>query len=286
MADVIAGNTELGATKQDLISALVQRELAFASKLLPFFSDVSMYCVPGSKTISFPKLTSFTVVDRVEAAAGDASALTSTVDQLSLDVNAYIASIVDSMTKKQANIKAEMEYAKAAAAAHGRYVDEKIIALGLEAGAYHFQNVGADSDVTYANLVDMQYRYLGNDGLPELGTWFCSVSQNKALVQLTEFKDVSAFGEMVIRDGYVKQILGMPVVIHNGLAAKELFLAGKDSIAVGFQSGLAMDEQPANEYGVGAVRVAMDQLFGVKPLHTARKGAAAGKSPLILGLND
>lgn len=285
MADVVAGNTELGATKQDLIAALVQRELAFAAKLLPYFTDVSAYAVPGAKTVSFPKLTSFTVVDRVEAAAGDASALTATVDQLSLDINAYIAYIVDAMTKKQSNIRAEMEYAKAAAAAHGRYVDSQIISV-MGSGAYSFQNVGADVDVTYANLVDMQYKYLGNDGLVEQGTWFMSVSQNKAIVQLTEFKDFAAFGEMVIRDGYVKQILGMPVVIHNGLAAKQLFLCGKESIAVGFQSGLAMDEQPANEYGVGAVRVAMDQLFGVKAMQTGLKGAAAGKSPLIIGLND
>ena len=263
----------------------MQRELQFKAKLLPYFTDVSAYCIPGSKSVSFPKLTSFTVVDRAEAAAGDATALTATVDQLTLDNNAYIAYIIDSMTKKQSNIAAEMEYAKAAAAAHARYVDSAIITV-MGSGAYNFQNVGADVDVIYANLQDMQYRYLSNDGLIEQGAWFCSVSQNKALVGLTEFKDVSAFGEMVIRDGYVKQILGMPVVIHNGLAAKQLFLCAKESIAYGFQSAPAMDEQPANEYGVGATRVAIDQLFGVKALQTALKGAAAGKSPLIIGLND
>jgi hypothetical protein len=285
MPDVVAGNTELGATKQDLIAALVQRELAFKAKLLPYFTDVSAFCVPGSKSISFPKLTSFTVVDRVEAAAGDASALTATVDQLLLDKNAYIAYIIDSMTKKQANINAEMEYAKAAAAAHARYVDSQLLAAMLS-GAANFQNVGTDADVTYANLVDMQENYLLAEGLVEQGAWFVSVQQNKAILGLTEFKDVSAFGEMVIRDGYVKQMLGMPVVIHNGLAGKELYLAGKESIAYGFQSAPQMDEQPANEYGVGATRVAIDQLFGVKVMQTALKGAASGKSPLIIGLND
>lgn len=285
MADVVAGNTELGATKQELIAALVQRELAFKAKLLPYFTDVSAFAVPGSKAISFPKLTSFTVVDRVEAAAGDASALTATVDQLLLDKNAYIAYIIDSMTKKQANINAEMEYAKAAAAAHARYVDLQLIAA-MASGAASFKNVGADADVTYANLIDMQEDYLLADGLVEQGAWFVSVQQNKALVSLTEFKDVSAFGEMVIRDGYIKQMLGMPVVIHNGLAGKELYLCAKESIAYGFQSAPAMDEQKANEYGVGATRVAIDQLFGVKVMQTALKGAAAGKSPLIIGLND
>jgi hypothetical protein len=285
MPDVVAGNTELGATKQDLIAALVQRELQFKAKLLPYFTDVSAFCVPGSKSISFPKLTSFTVVDRVEAVAGDATALSATTDQLLLSENAYIAYIIDSMTKKQANINAEMEYAKAAAAAHARYVDGRLLAA-LLAGAASFENVGADVNVTYTNLVNMQEKYLNAEGLVEQGAWMISVQQNKALVGLTEFKDVSAFGEMVIRDGYIKQILGMPVVLHSGLAGKELYLASKESIAYGFQSAPAMDEQPANEFGVGATRVAIDQLFGVKVMQTGLKGAAAGKSPLILGLND
>lgn len=285
MADVVAGNAELGATKQDLIAALVQRELAFSAKLMPYVTDVSAYAIPGAKTISFPKLTSFTVIDRTEAAAGDASALTASVDTLSLDVNAYVAYIIDAMTKKQANIQAEMEYAKRAAAAQGRYVDTKLLTEAASV-AYHFQNVGADADVTYANLVDMQYRYLDKQGVIEQGAWWVSASQHKALISLTEFKDVSAFGEMVIREGTIMKMLGMPVVVHTGLAAKELYLVGKEGIAIGFQSGLAMDEQPANEYGVGASRVAMDQLFGVKGMQLGQNGAAAGKSPLVLGLND
>lgn len=285
MADVITGNTELGASKQALIAALVQRELAFNAKLLPYFTDVSAFAIPGSKSISFPKLTSFTVINRTEGAQGDASALTATVDTMDLNINAYIAYVIDATTKLQSNIQAEMEYAKRAAAAHGRYVDSQII-TNLASGAASFVNVGADVDVTYANLVDMQEDYLIADGLMEQGAWLISVQQNKAILSLAEFKDTSAFGEMAIRDGMVKQILGMPVVIHNGFAGKQLFLASKESLAVGFQKAPAMDEQKANEYGVGAVRAAIDQLFGIKALQTGLKGAAAGKSPLILGLND
>jgi len=285
MADAITGNTELGATKQDLIASLVQRELAFKAKLLPYFTDVSNFAIPGAQSISFPKLTSFTVVDRSEGVAGDATALTATVDKLDLSINAYVAYIIDSMTKKQANIQSEMEFAKRAASSHGRYVDSQILAA-LATGAASFQNVGADADVTYANLTAMQEAYLTADGLMEDGVWIASVAQNSAIVNLAEFKDTSAFGEMVIRDGYVKQILGMPVVIHNGLSAPELYLCSKESLAIGFQSAPSMDEQPANEFGVGSTRVAVDQLFGIKVLQTGLKGAASGKSPLILGLND
>ena len=285
MADVVTGNTELGATKQDLIAALVQRELAFAAKLMPYVTDVSTFAIPGSKSISFPKLSSFTVVNRTEGSQGDASALTATVDTMNLNVNAYIAWIIDATTKLQSNIKAELEYAKRAALAHGRYVDSQILAA-LLAGAHHFQNVGADVDVTYANLLDMQSRYMSNQGLPEQALWCMSVGQNKAILGLSQFQSAMNYGETIIRDGYVKQLLGMPVMIHSGLASKELYLFGKDGIAVGFQKAPAMNEQPANEYGVGAVRAAMDQLFGVKVLESGVSPAAAGKSPLILGLND
>jgi hypothetical protein len=285
MADVITGNTELGASKQDLIAALVQRELQFKSRLLPYVSDVSAWAIAGAKSISFPKLTSFTVINRTEGAQGDASALTATVDTMNLNINAYIAYVIDATTKLQSNIQSELELAKRAAGSHARYVDSQILA-GFLAGAYHFQNVGADVDVTYTNLLDMQEKYLKNEGLMEEGAWIISAKQNRVILTLSEFKDMSAYGEMAIRDGFVRQMLGMPVVVHTGLADKEAYLVGKEGLAVGFQKAPAMDEQKANEFGVGAVRVAIDQLFGVKALQTGLKGAAAGKSPLILGLND
>lgn len=286
MADVITGNTEVGATKQELIAQLVQRELAFNAKLTQHFTDLSAFAVEGMKAISFPKLTSFTVQDRTEGQAGDAQSLTSTLDKLELDQNAYVAYIVDAMTKKQANIKVELEFAKRAASSHGRYVDQKIIELGLRAGCYDFRNVGADSDVTYANILAMFENYMSNDGLQEQGKWLVSVAQHSKLMGLNELKSLDTFGEPVVRNGVVQQLMGMPVIIHNGLAAKELFLAGTESIGFGFQSAPAMGEQQDNAYGVGATRVAIDQLFGIKPMQTELKGAAAGKSPLILGLND
>lgn len=286
MADVITENTEIGNTKQELISSLVQRELAFNARLTSFFTDLSVFAVPGMDAISFPKLTSFTVQNRNEGQAGDAQTLTSTLDKLELDQNAYVAWIVDAKTKKQANINVEMEFAKRAASAHGRYVDSKIIELGLRSGAYSFENVGADADVGYDDLLAMFTKYMSNDGIQTEGTWFMSVAQHSAAMNLTELKQLDTFGEPVIRNGVIQQIFGMPVVIHNGLLSKELYLAGKESVGFGFQSSPAMDEQKANEYGVGAMRVAVDQLFGVKALQTGEKDAAAGKSPLIVGLND
>lgn len=285
MADVITGNTQLGATKQDLIASLVQKELAFQAKLLPTVLNVSPFAVNGAKSISFPKLTSFTVVNRAEGVAGDASALTATVDTMLLDKNAYIAYIIDSMTATQANINAQLEYAKFAASSHARYVDEQII-VALRSGAASFETTGTDVNVTYASLLSMRLKLIKADANIADCAIVASPDQESVLFGLDEFKRADVYGQGNIPNGVIGRILGMPVIVHNGLLGKELFMYEKSGLAIGFQKAPAMSEEGTNAYGVGSVRVAIDQLFGVKALLTGLKGAASGKSPLIVGLND
>jgi hypothetical protein len=283
MADVISGG--LANTKQALISSLVQKELAFNAVLKNTIMDVSPFSVAGAVSISFPKLTSFTVVNRTEGSQGDATALTSSLDTMLLDYKAYVAYIIDAVTKKQANINVEMEYAKFAAAAHGRYVDEQII-VALAAAATAFINVGADVDVTYANLLTMRKNLMKADAVMSNAVIIASPAQEAVLFGLDEFKRADVYGQGNIPTGVIGSILGMPIYVHNGLADKQLFMYEKSALAIGFQSSASMSSQGSNEYGVGSERVAIDQLFGIKALQTGLKGAAAGKSPLIQGLND
>lgn len=285
MADAIAGNTELVSTKQALISSLVQKELAFNAVLKNTIMDVSPFAVAGALSIAFPKLTSFTVVNRTEGSQGDATALTASLDTLALDVKAYVAYIIDAVTKKQANINVEMEYAKFAAAAQGRFVDSSII-TALAAAAASFENVGADVDVTYANLLSMRKKLMQSDAVMSQCSIIASPAQEAILFGLDEFKRADVYGQGNIPTGVIGSILGMPIYVHNGLADKQLFMYEKSGLAIGFQSAAAMSAQGANEYGVGAERVAVDQLFGIKALQTGLKSAAAGKSPLVRGLND
>jgi len=285
MADAYMGNTELGSTKATLISNLVQRELAFAAVLRGLVTDVSSFALPGLKEIKFPKLTSFTVGNRSEGVKGETQALTASTDTLALDVNAYVSWAVDSFTAKQTSIDAQLESIKFASQAMGRYVDSQIIAK-IVASSASFINVGTDVNVTYANLITMRQNLLKADAILANCVIVASPAQEAALMTLTEFKDASVFGQATIPSGLVGKILGMPVYIHNGLADKQLFMMEKSAIAVGFQKEAAYGEESFIELGVGAKRAAVDQYFGVCALHQGLKGAAAGKSPLIIGLND
>lgn len=281
----VMGNTELGSTKQTLIAALVQKELAFSAVLTKFFTDVSVFAVQGSKTISFPKLSSFTVSNRAEGAAGTPQVLTATLDTLNLDQNAYVSWIIDAMTLAQANIPAQMASAKRAASAQARYVDTQIIAK-IRAVCSNFQNVGADVDATYANTLSMTQKIEEAHQLMGDCVWLASPKQKGALMGLDEFKRADVYGMANIPSGVIGYIHGAPVVVHSGLAAKELFLAHKDGIAYGFQKQAAYGEESAIDYGVGAKKAAVDQLFGVCAQQVAELGAGAGTTPLVVGLND
>lgn len=285
MADLITGNTEIGGTKQALIAAMVQKELAFKAKLTGFFTDLSALAVPGSSSIAIPKLSSFTVIDRSEGSYGDASQLSTTNDVLSLDQNLYVSWIIDSVTALQSNIPAQVLFAQRAAAAQARKVDDLLIAE-IRATCSSFLNVGGDVDVTYGNVLAMVKYLEEKDAAMEDAVFLVSPQQKSAIFGLAEFKNQYQFGQATLPSGVIGTILGCPVVMHNGLAGKELFLAEKSAVAYAFQKNASYGEQAEIGYGVGAMKAAIDQVMGVKGMQLAQKGAAAGKSPLIVGLND
>lgn len=283
MSDAIHGNTQLAATKQDLVAAMVQRELKFQSKLLPFVTDVSQFAVKGAKTVSFPRLASFTAVDRATGVAGDATTILSSTDQLALDKAAYVAYIIDSQDSIQSVLNYELECAKRAASAHARFVDTTILAnVESEAEA----TATASALITRDVILEMRKKYLKQFGLIEEASLWISPDQEEAMLKISQFTEAQIYGNSSIPSGVIGSVYGIPVVVHAGMSADQYYLVGKSGLAIGFQQSPMMSEQGANEYGAGAKRVAVDQLFGTKGLQIAEAGAAAGKSALMIKDNN
>lgn len=285
MADAIHGQTELGLTKQELIAATVQKELQFRAKLAPTMTDVSRFAEAGADRIYFPKLTSFTPTNRTEGAAGDATVVTATRDALDLDQNAYVAWIVDKKTKIQSNIAVEAELAQRAASGHGRYFDNYAISVIEAAGSLSI-NGGVPADVTRDNILQLLEYVEGNDGDMDMVSIVVATDQKYNLLKINEFSANDVYGAPINMTGNLGMLFGQPVIAHNGLAAGQVLVYDKSSVAYGFQSAPAMDSQKANEYGVGATRDAMDQLFGIHAQQLGEKGVGATESPLIAKLQD
>lgn len=275
MADAIHGPTQTGATKQDLITALVQRELKQAAILASTISDVSQFAVPGAKTISFPKLGSFAVQKRPLGTAGDATVIASAVDTLALDQNAYVAYVYDSSDMIQTTMNWQLELAKRAATAHGRGVDVDIIAL-----LRLISQEVAETAVNENLILEFREALKNNYANMQAVTILASVAAEKTLLGIDGFVRADQYGSNVVQSGELGRLYGMPVITHTGLLAGEIFAYESSAAAIGFQKAPSMSEQMANEYGTGGKRVAMDQLYGVKGLQIAQNGAGAGLSAL------
>jgi hypothetical protein len=271
--------------KQDLIASVVQRELEFQAKLLPTVTNVSQFAVPGAKSISFPKLSSFTVNSRAFGAADTEQVLTDTFDQLLLDQNKIVSWIVDAKDDVQTTIGAQAENAKRAAAAHARDIDTNIVSV-IEAAGRTDWGV-ATGDITRDIILDMMEGYLDAEGVESDAVLVVGNDQHKALLKISEFTEHQIYGPNdAIRGGQIGTVYGMPVIRRSGLAASTYYIYGKEAVAAGFQAGPQMDSEKDIQYGTGAMRFAMDVLYGLKALRLNEKGAGASESALIFKDNN
>jgi hypothetical protein len=284
MADAITGNTQVVATKQDLIAAIVQKELKASSILINYVNDVSKFCVKGAKSISFPKLGSLTAADRSSGAAGDAQVISpvAAVDTLDLNLKPYVAYIIDPNDEIQSTLDWELEMAKLAASAHARYVDAAIVtALKL-----HGIEVSATGDISRDFILEMREGLNKNFAPKNDRVLVVAPDQETAMLKVDEFTRADIYGSSNIPQGEIGKVYGTPVVMHDALADGEFFMFSKSGLNIGFQKGPQMSSQPANEYGSGAMRTAVDQLLGIKGSQLNGLSVGATKSPWIFRYND
>jgi len=278
MADAIHGNTEVGATKMELIVAAVQRELIESAVIAPRVLDVSGFAEPGLKAIEFPKGGSFAVANRAEGIAGDATVVEFATDKLELNFNAYVAWIVDYKSKVQARIDTQLELAARAGRAHAKYLDQQILAA-LELVGIATPTAG---NITYNIVLEMREQYLKNEGRIDAATLLVGPAQEAELLKLDEFKRADVYGSAVIPSGVLGKVHGIPVVRSNLLADDAYYMFDKEGVCFGLQAGPSYSEQGANEFGSQAVRAVLDQIFGVKGLQIGQKGAGATESSLVI----
>ena len=282
MADAIHGNTQLGATKEAMIASVVQRELLEGLVVAPTVMDVSAFCEPGAKSIEFPKAGSFTVANRTEGSAGDATVLTFATDLLNLNQNAYVSWIVDYKSAVQSKISTQLVMAQRAASAHAYYLDQQIIAE-LEAAGDATATAGA---ISYAIILEMRKRYRDRNGKLDQATLLVGTDSEQTLLNIDEFKRAEVYGSAVIPNGVIGKIHGMNVVVSNKVAASSYYLYDKEAIAYGIQAGPSYSEQGANEFGSQAKRAVLDQIFGVKAMFVGQNGAGVAESALIIKDNN
>lgn len=269
-------------TKNDMIVALIQKNLLAKAKLAPLISDLSAFAVKGTKSINVPKLSNFTVSNRVLGASEDSQKLVDSTDALALDQNAYIAWIEDHRDLYQSTIAYRIEASKRAAGAHAKFVDERIlVTMRLVAGF----DLASVADITNDDILAMREFILKNEGEIERMSLWIAVDQETAMLKIDAFTRQDIFGANGnIVNGSIGRVYGMPVIVSNIMLDGEACIVEKDGLGIAFAEGMQMSEQAANEYGALSKRVAVDQLFGTAGLQMGEQGVLSSESPLVAKL--
>lgn len=277
----VTANAELGATKQAVITSLVQRELAAKAQMASTITDVSVFAKPGMKSIDFPKTGSLTVANRATGEQGAKSKLTFATDTLSLDQNAYVSWLIDSSDALQSTVEVQTEFIKRASTAHARNFDTVVLA-GLFGAA---SDVTQEDDIDAAKIIYMRKYLLTKNAILNDLTLVVNPDQEAKMLAIDAFVRADAYGSSNIPSGVIGRVYGVPVMVQNGLPAGcNALMYEKSAYCYGFQKGPAYGEQSDITFGVGSKLCAVDQLFGTKALQIAQAGAASGKSPLICAL--
>lgn len=279
MATTITSNVNLLETKNELIINLVQKELAFQAKLLPYFTDYSSFAGKGVKSIYVPKYDGFTVQERPTGVEGDVLALTAERDQIPLDKRLYVSWIIDAADEVESSVDNEILFLQRAAAAHARKIDSLLIAKMVDVAI----DLG-NAPLTYDLILSMNQELMEADANMSQVAMFISPAQYTEMFKLSEFKSAEVYGQATLPTGVIGRCLGIPVVVHNGLAANQVFMAEKSGIGYAFHQAPNVARQAEIGWGTTAQRVAVDQKFGCGGLQLGEKGAGATKSPLVVGV--
>lgn len=279
----VTGDTELGATKAEIIAAMVQKYLVSEAMLANTVTNVSQFAVKGAETISFPKKAGFSVENRVSGAAASTQALTFGKDTLTLSYRATVSWVIDSMDELESNVNVRQSYIETAAADHAIYLDNAIKAE-LESVA---QTTTTAGDISKDIFLEMKQLLISKKAKRGNLYFAAGPDQETKLLSIADFIDASKFGSSEpIQNGVIGKVFGVKVIISPEIASGTFYMYEQSGLAYGFQRIPQYDSAPAPQYGAGSILEVLDAKFGVKGLQIAMQGAAAGKSALVVKDNN
>lgn len=237
----IISATEVGTTRQDLVSAIVQETLKAKSVMIPTVSDYSSMLAPGAKSLYIPRRGQFTAADKAEDTDLTAQAFTFTQDQLTLSHKAVLSE-VELIAELQSAVNVEAEVIKESAAELAKVMDDLIIAqlkLASTSSPDHildYANTPTDT-LTVADIANARM-LLTKQNVP-MDNRFMVVSpdQEAAVMQLSGFVNQAyAYGSAdPIQNGVIGKIFGFSVIVHPSLAAADALFYHKMAVGFGVQ---------------------------------------------------
>lgn len=280
MSGIVIPAANIAPSKQDIVLAMIQKELAGKSVFFPLVQDMTRFAKKGMKTVTFLKRSTVTAADKDCHNANPAQTFALTADTMDLDKKPYVSFTISDCDELESVVNLEAEAAKAASTAIQRHVDDCII-NALVAGAGF---TSAQTELNRDAVLEMLKYVECNFGEDMVIVASCAQKYD-ALLKEASFTEADVFGSPVIRDGVMGSLYGTPILFSKRLPVDQAFVMDKSAIALAFQRGVKFRKESCNELGADAWNYTWDAKYGVKILQEGELGAAAGTSPWIAKLN-
>lgn len=268
MADAVLGNTETDALRQDLVAAMVQRELIEEAVLAPGVLDVSQFAEPGAKSIEFPRAGSFSVQKKQEDEEAQAQSITYATDDLELDQHAVVQWILPKRSNIQSRPNLLADTVGRAARAHAKQVDVDLRDAMIAGYDSTNNTVTLSGDFGREEITEMRRKIRAQNFPMRSLTLAISPEFEEDMLNVADFINADAYGSSrPIQEGEIGRVFGITVVVSNLLSAAagaRALMWHREAIALGFQAGPDFDsDKDLKNLGT---RYSLDQLYGYKVL--------------------
>jgi hypothetical protein len=278
MADALTGLTEVDATIEEVVSAMVQQVLTAEAIMPPIVMDMSSAVGPGMDTLKIPRFSNFTVATKAENTAVDAQVNAMSTDSLLMDKHKVIQFLVEDIASLQAKVSFTQEYLNQAAKDLAAEMDLTIL-NALEAGVStsspdHMQAY-AGSDIAKADILTAR-KLLNIAKVPQSDrSAVVSPASEAAILAIAEFVRVDeSGGSEALRNGKIGKLFGFDVFVSpQAEDAKSMFFH-KSACVFARQLAPRMQSQLQLEHL--ATRWSMDHIYGTKVLDSGKRQVLMG----------
>lgn len=288
--DQITGLLDIDEVTSEVITSVVQSERIQASILLPTVMDVSQFARKGASSISFPKANSFVTQKKQSGTAVSAQKLTIGKDTLLLDQHAVIQGLIEDIASVQSEPALAALYFQRMASSQGLQIDVDLFNKIKNIDSGNMSGYTAGSAPTKKDFTKAR-KIMKDAHVPGDGQWYCLVgtANEKAIMDLEDFVDAdkwlsgseaaklnALFPGGVASTGTVGRAYGFTILSSTVVPDSDngMYFYHSSHVAIGFQMQPRLQEQYQLEHL--ALRVSMDQLYGVKELDGGFRAARIG----------
>lgn len=264
------GNTEVAATIEQLISAIVQDELKEKGIVAGTIMDRSSMVGPGMDRISFPRAGSLTAEAKLENTDLNRQTLTFSNDTLTLDQHKAIYAAVEDIAGLQAKPDVVRTVIKAMASELVLDFDKFIYGKLKLASAASPDHKIAYSNASSIGQVDiLEARTLLNKSFAPQDDRFLLVSPDseKAMLQISDFIHVDKYGGGMsegLVNGELGRVYGFKVIMSTIVNDLESVAYHKGCAAFAYQKRIGFEED--RDLKALSSEYVMSTIYGAKEL--------------------